>query len=128
MSRNTKLFMVLAMLYSVLFFIKHSNIAAPVIIRNYLADLLCMPFTLSLFVMLMRWLKRQLTFQLSAAMIVFSVTYIAFMFEYFLPKYYSGLTADSVDIGMYALGGMFYFLFQKLEMKKFRAAKANSVQ
>lgn len=87
-----------------------------------------MPFTLSLFVMIVRAVKRQPTFQLSLLMIAFAVIYISFTFEYLLPKYYTWLTADPVDVAMYALGGTLYFLFQKWEMKKFSAAEPMGVQ
>lgn len=117
MQRNTRLFIVLLILYAVHLSIKYNSIVVPVWISSYVADLLCVPFILSLFVMIVRFVKKQNTFRLPPSMIVFAVLYISFVFEYLMPKYSARYTADPVDVVFYVIGGVFYFFFQNREMK-----------
>lgn len=117
MQRNTRLFIVLLILYAVHLSIKYNSIVVPVWISSYVADLLCVPFILSLFVMIVRFVKKQNTFRLPPSMIVFAVLYISFVFEYLMPKYSARYTADPVDVVFYFIGGVFYFFFQNREMK-----------
>lgn len=117
MQRNTRLFIVLLILYAVHLSIKYNTIAVPVFINSYFADLLCVPFILSLFVMTVRYVKKQNTFRLSLSMIVFAVIYISFVFEYLMPKYSTRYTADPMDVVFYVIGAVFYFFFQNREMK-----------
>lgn len=128
MAYNTRLLIALSLIYAVHLCLKFNSISVPVFLSSYLADLLCLPFILSFFVLIVRFLKRQETFQLSLPMIAFGVIYISFVFEYWLPHYYPKHTADPMDVVFYALGGVFYFLFQNREMKKFSAEKATGVQ
>ncbi len=118
MRHNTRLFIVLLLLYAAHLCLKYNSIAVPVFMSSYLADFLCLPFILSLFVMLVRYLKSQPTFQLPIAMIVFAVIYISFVFEFLIPRYSTRYTADAVDVVFYVIGAAFFFFFQKWERRK----------
>jgi len=119
MQRNTRLFIVLLFVYAVHLYIKYNCIAVPVFISNYLADALCLPFILSLFVMIVRIVKKNSTFQLPLSMIAFAVVYVTTVFEFVIPKFSARYTADLMDIVFYALGALFFFLFQVREKKLF---------
>jgi len=63
--------------------------------------------------------KKNSTFQLPLSMIAFAVVYVSIVFEFVMPKFSARYTADPMDIVFYALGALFFFLFQAREKKLF---------
>ena len=50
-------------------------------------------------------------------MIAFSWIYLSITFELMLPKFSNRYTADALDVIIYGLGGMLYYLFQRKYME-----------
>lgn len=59
-----------------------------------------------------RKLKRQPQFKLSALQLVVGVLYFALLFEVLLPQLSSKYTADGLDVIAYSLGGLGFFLYR----------------
>ena len=93
------------------------SLPLPYLINNYVNDLLCLPLLLGVMTFLIRWLKKDDTFQFSLGFIVFLASYYAVYFEYYLPKVNPRYTADWIDVILYFSGGFAYFVIQKWKNK-----------
>jgi hypothetical protein len=83
------------------------------LINSYATDLLCMPIVLSVSLYLVRKIKRDNKIVLTLPMILFMVGLWGFYFEWFLPSRSPLYTSDPVDIVMYLVGGISFYLVQK---------------
>lgn len=106
-------FIVLMTLYLLHLVLKANQLYQPALISSYFADLICVPFVMSLSLVLLRLLKQDDNLQLSIAKIVFFVVYVSLVFEWLLPMYSDRYTSDVGDVVAYAIGAILYYLFQK---------------
>lgn len=81
-------------------------------IKNYLADLLCMPIVFYLVVEIFRILKRKPC--LTPNMVVIGILYFSLIFEWLLPQIAIQYTGDGYDVLMYCIGGAVYFFSTKI--------------
>ncbi|MEK6492912.1 hypothetical protein [Myroides odoratimimus] len=88
------------------------EVALPSFINNYVNDILSIPLTMAVILIILRLWKGS-TYQLSPLMIASVVLYYAFYFEYYLPQHTSRYTADLYDIGCYITGGILFYLLQQ---------------
>ncbi len=79
----------------------------------YLNDLLCMPIVLSLCLAAVRWLKKDGHIYIPWVAIILITLYYSFHFEWLLPKFMSRYTADLIDVGLYFVGALLFYVFQK---------------
>lgn len=98
--------------YAVHLVLKFGRVPVPPFFSHYFADLLCIPLLLSYTLLFMRWVKQEPDLQLSPTMILVGVAYVSVVFEWVLPHFFSRYTADSWDVVMYGIGGIFYYCFQ----------------
>lgn len=101
------------LLYIVHLGLKFWHVPVPIWASSYWADALCMPLFLSFLLFSIRKIKQTPSFYLSLNMIVFVWAYLSFTFEFLLPFFSKKYTADKVDVLIYALGGLFFYFFQK---------------
>ncbi len=87
--------------------------AMPRLISHYLNDLLCMPIVLSVCLALIRHLKKDDTIYVPLIIIVLITLYYSFHFEWLLPQFYIRYTADSIDVVLYSIGALMFYIFQK---------------
>lgn len=88
----------------------------PVFINNYLTDFLFIPLLLMFTLFLLRIIKREKVLKLNVTMLLVSVVFTSFVFEYYLPQKSNIYTSDMYDVFVYGLGGVsFYFLQQKMQ-------------
>lgn len=100
-----------------IYMLQKSAILIPRLVNNYLNDLLCIPLVLGLLTYTIRWLKKDDEFKFPLRFIVLLSSYYAIYFEYYLPKHNSRYTSDWMDVSLYFLGGILFYLYQK-ESKK----------
>ena len=86
------------------------NLSLPTIVTNYANDLLYLPLVLGAIEFLIRRLKRDSSFKLSLGFVIFLACAYSIYFEYYLPKANARYTADWIDVFLYLVGGIGYFL------------------
>ena len=99
----------------------------PLFVNNYLNDLLCIPLVLGALTFIIRKLKRDPRFTLPFGFIFILSSYYAVFFEYYLPKTNIRYTSDWIDVLLYFLGGMLFYLFQRVRDKKVAKMKAYQI-
>ena len=91
-------------------------------VKNYLADLVCMPLVF----FLIKWIISKIKAfkkwkKLPIVAVVLVTIYWSFYFEYYLPTINVKYTRDLVDVWMYFIGTFIFLLFQyKAFHPKFR--------
>ena len=93
-------------------------IPLPLLVNNYLNDLLCIPLVLGALIFIIRKLKHDPRFTLPFGFIFILSSYYAIFFEYYLPKINIRYTSDWIDVLLYFLGGILFYLFQRVRDKK----------
>lgn len=89
------------------------------IINNYVNDLLFLPLTLGALTCIIRWLKKDVFFELSFVFVHLLASFYSFYFEYYLPQFNSRYTADWIDVILYFSGAFAYFFIGKMENSRF---------
>lgn len=107
-------------LYGLMFFIAISiyvlqrfEIPLPLLVNNYLNDLLCMPLVLGALTFLIRRLKKDPFFKFPLFFVLFMAAFYAVYFEYYLPKVNLRYTADWIDVALYFTGSIGFYLFSR---------------
>ncbi len=93
--------------------LKFAYVSVPTWMSSYLADFLCLPFLLSWTTLLIRKVQQNPFFSPSFGMILFTFLATSIVFEWYLPSISSRYTSDSLDVVMYASGGVFFYFFKK---------------
>lgn len=101
-------FIVSTLLYLVIYLTNLSGFSFPPIIRNYYADLLCLPVLLPLVLWTLQRMKRTPNLTLNKMMIIFAWLYVSVLFEFILPHFSHQYTADYWDIMMYGIGALVF--------------------
>ena len=99
----------------------------PLLVNNYLNDLLCIPLVLGALTFIIRKLKRDSRFTLPFGFIFILSSYYGVFFEYYLPKINSRYTSDWIDVVLYFLGGILFYLYQRIRDKKVAKMKAYQI-
>tara|TARA_R110002033_G_scaffold35382_15_gene73522 strand:+ start:748 stop:1143 length:396 start_codon:yes stop_codon:yes gene_type:complete len=102
-------------------------ILLPLLVNNYLNDLLCIPLVLGALIFIIRKIKHDLKFKLPLGFIFILSSYYAVYFEYYLPKINSRYTSDWIDVVLYFLGGILFYLFQRVRDKKVAEMKSYQI-
>ncbi|NRT13004.1 hypothetical protein [Flavobacterium sp. 14A] len=121
-------------LYSLMFVIAASiyvlqklTIALPLVVNNYLNDLLCMPLVFGALTFIVRKLKNEPQFILPFGFIFILSSYYAVFFEYYLPRTNTRYTSDWLDVALYFIGGMLFYFYQRIRCKKNAKTKAYQI-
>lgn len=102
-------------------------IPLPLLVNNYLNDLLCIPLVLGALIFIIRKIKHDPKFKLPLGFIFILSSYYAIYFEYYLPKINSRYTSDWIDVVLYFLGGILFYLFQRVRDKKVAEMKSYQI-
>ncbi|WOD43902.1 hypothetical protein [Hwangdonia lutea] len=97
----------------VIYLAKISHVVLPDWVYFYLGDLLCMPFVLSLCLVVVRLINNNDSLYIPLGPIIVLTAFYALYFEWLLPKYNARYTADIIDVVMYVTGSGLFYLFQK---------------
>ncbi|MVN90598.1 hypothetical protein [Mucilaginibacter aquatilis] len=92
------------------YFAKKTHVALPEFVSYYLNDLLIVPLTALITRTVMRLIFGAKTLILTTGQVLYIVIFYSVIFELILPFYIQRYTADSADVMMYTLGGIFYLL------------------
>ncbi len=79
----------------------------------YINDFLCMPIVLSLCLAILRIIKKTETLYVPLLVVLILTTYFTIYFEWLLPQVSTRYTFDNIDIGLYYLGSLLFFYFQR---------------
>jgi hypothetical protein len=82
-------------------------------LNYYLNDFLAVPIVLQLVLISFQLLYKNVNIYLGKDKILYTVIYISFFFELLLPYFSERFVGDWLDVIMYCLGGLAFFLFQK---------------
>ncbi len=110
---RSRLLLILIMAYGLHLLFKFAPIAQPTLVSSYFADLLSLPILLTLSVLFIRKVQGDRNFKLDFSKIIFVLVYQSLVFELLLPAISARYTSDPYDVLAYAVGGCFFFLFQR---------------
>ena len=82
-------------------------------LNYYLNDFLAVPIVLQLVLVSFQLLYKNVNIYLGKNKILYTVIYISFFFELLLPYFSERYTGDWLDVIIYCLGGLAFFLLQK---------------
>lgn len=102
----------MAIIAAIVYLLQRLAYPLPSFINNYLNDLLAIPLTCWIILIVIRKFK-QSNFILTPLMIVMITLYFSVYFEWYLPQDNERYTGDYLDILCYSSGGIIYFLLQK---------------
>ncbi len=88
-------------------------IPLPKIVNNYVNDFLIIPIVSTIVLYVFQIIKNDKTYRLSLGVIWYISFLYALIFEWILPKFHLRYTADLIDVLLYFLGGLFFYLLQK---------------
>lgn len=88
------------------------NFKLPYLINNYLNDLLCLPIILSITKFVLKIITKK-NFNISLLCILAIATFYSIYFEWYLPKHNERYTSDLIDIILYFIGGLVYYINEK---------------
>lgn len=97
---------------TIIYICQRLGISLPWYINNYLNDLLIVPIVLYIARFLLRKMYHQPQLSISLPMTLAMVTFYALFFELLMPKVMQRYTADWIDVFLYFLGGIVFYLFQ----------------
>ncbi|MCX7551514.1 hypothetical protein [Xanthomarina sp. F2636L] len=79
----------------------------------YVNDFLCMPIVLSISLAVLRFFKKTDNIYVPLSIILIMTTYYAFYFEWLMPQLNMRYTGDVIDVFLYFMGAVLFYLFQK---------------
>ncbi len=107
-------FNVFLSVFVILQFAYYLNVPVPPILRNYLADFLCMPVVLSICLFCVQFIKKDRKLKLPVFSIFSLFVLYSIYFEVILPPLHDRYTADPVDVLMYFSGSLVFYFLQKI--------------
>jgi len=107
------IYWVMALIALTIYSMQRLNLPLPRFVNNYVNDLLCLPLVLGGITFAIRRLKKDKLFRLPLLFVLFIAAYYSVYFEYYLPQVNPRYTGDFIDVGLYFLGGIAFFLFDK---------------
>lgn len=94
-----------------LFHALESLIGTNIIFRSYLDDILCIPIVLSIMLLIFRqFIKKNNNYSFPISFVIIAVVYLSIFFELILPVISSRYNRDLVDILVYSIGGIIFYL------------------
>lgn len=106
-------FYISVLVTTVLYVAQRLKLPIPNWINFYLNDFLCMPIVLSLCLAILRIIKKTENLYVPLFVILALTTYFFMYFEWLMPQISTRYTSDFIDAGLYYLGGLLFYKFQK---------------
>lgn len=107
------LFIVLALIYAVYYGLKQTDLVFPVLISNYLADLLSIFLVNTFALWAIRKIKKSPQLELPVSLVLLSVVMFTLFFEFILPQQSPIYVYDPWDVLCYAISGAAYIVWRK---------------
>lgn len=102
---------------TVIYVLQKSGVHLPSYINFYVNDFLIIPIVLAVCLYILRWTKNDKYYTISLFNILYLCLLYSIIFEYILPKNLDRYTADIIDVFLYFLGGLTFYILQKLNIK-----------
>lgn len=112
------LFLVLCGLAGLVYILQFLGILLPLWINNYMNDFLCLPILLGLEQLFFRWFTGKSDYKFSLFFSLAMAAYYSFYFEYYQPEHNDRYTADLIDVLLYFLGAVSFYLFNCIPRKQ----------
>lgn len=113
------LYLMLFLIALSIYLMQRLKVPLPKLINNYANDLLCLPLALGVITYIIRWLKKDVFFEISFVFVILLSGFYSFYFEYYLPQFDSRYTGDWIDVILYFSGAFAYFFCGKMENRRF---------
>jgi di/tricarboxylate transporter len=107
------IFIILVLSAVTVYFLQKNEIILPKLINNYFNDLVALPIVLIICLWSVRKLHNKPKFQLSFLQCLMLVLFYIVFFEVYLPKVNTRYTADAIDGGLYLIGGLLFYWWQR---------------
>ncbi|PWK20774.1 hypothetical protein [Xanthomarina spongicola] len=107
------IFLVFCLIALFIYFASRLALPLPSWIYSYVNDFLCMPIVLSLSLAILRFIKKTDAIYAPLSIILIMTTYYAIYFEWLMPKLNTRYTGDPIDVFLYFLGAILFYIFQK---------------
>lgn len=107
------LFLFISAVAIAIYLAKLGDVPLPNWMYFYLSDLLCMPSVLSVCLAIVRIAKNNTFLYIPPGAIIALTAYYAMYFEWVLPQYNTRYTADIIDVALYSIGSILFYVFQK---------------
>lgn len=109
-------FPVFCTLAAAVYVTQHYSAVVPVLVNNYLNDLLCMPIVLKISQTAVRYIKSDRKLKIPLKISLTLTLLYAVYFEFVLPQFQSRYTADPIDVVLYFLGLLFFVWIEGKEI------------
>lgn len=106
-------FIILGLVYAVYYGLKQTDFVFPLLISNYLADLLSIFLVNTFTLWSVRKIKNKPSVELPIYLVFLSIVMFSIFFEFILPNKSSNYVYDFWDIVCYAISGAGYILWRK---------------
>jgi hypothetical protein len=107
------IFIILVLSAATVYFLQKNGIILPKLINNHFNDLVALPIVLSICLWSIRKIHNNPKFQLSFLQCLMLVLFYIVFFEVYLPKVNTRYTADAIDGGLYLIGGLLFYWWQR---------------
>lgn len=113
------LYLMLFLIALSIYLMQRLKVPLPKLINNYANDLVCLPLALGVITYIIRWLKKDVFFELSFVFVILLSGFYSFYFEYYLPQFDSRYTGDWIDVILYFSGAFAYFFVERWKTEGF---------
>lgn len=115
-SYSSWLFLLLFMSAAIVYLLQQNDYKLPKIINNYYNDLVVLPLVLSIALWTVRRIKTNPTLQLSFFQCIAMALLYGWFFEIYLPERNPRYTADIIDAGLYVIGAVLFYGWQRVDV------------
>ena len=107
------LFLVAIVIATALYSANRFEVPLPNWMYFYVNDFLCMPIVLSTSLAVLRIINKTEALYVPIGIVLALTMYFLIYFEWLMPQINTRYTSDLIDVGLYVLGGLLFFRFQK---------------
>ncbi|WP_178986205.1 hypothetical protein [Winogradskyella helgolandensis] len=107
------IFYLSVLLASTVYIANRLEVPLPNWVFFYINDFLCMPIVLSTCLAVLRIIKKTEMLYAPISVVLVLTIYFSMYFECVMPHINTRYTSDIIDVGLYFLGALLFFKFQK---------------
>ena len=89
------------------------DVVLPDLFRFYVNDFLIIPIVLTIVLWVVRKSQNNVILQISFWKVVYICGFYSILFEFYLPKIHPRYTSDFVDVFLYFISGLLFYILQK---------------
>lgn len=108
------LLFIISVLAATIYGLQNLEVALPLWISCYVNDFLCLPIVIGYEQLLFRWVTGSKEYKFSIGFILAMAAYYSFYFEFYLPEHNERYTSDLIDVMLYFLGAICFYILNRL--------------